>query len=147
MKQMRTWKYNPKQMRACLMYKRGWEVTKAPTFALGMTFTATCWPLNSPFLNTAEQVYPKCPRPTSSPTSNLLVNSLENPNLLSRSTPSSSSPSSGIATEAVAFFPSRRASTALMCLAGDGGGKGRRKNRLGVEAALLLLVVAGDFLK
>jgi hypothetical protein len=34
-----------------------------------------------------------------------------------------------------------------MCLAGDGGGKGRRKNRLGVEAALLLLVVAGDFLK
>jgi hypothetical protein len=36
-------------------------------------------------------------------------------------------------------WPSRFASDALMCFAGDGGGKGRRKNLLGVDEPL-----AGD---
>jgi len=56
-----------------------------------------------------------------------LLKSFENPNLLSKS-PAPSSPSSGIAV--ASFFPCLLANTALICFAGDGGGKGRSRRRL-----------------
>lgn len=112
-----------------------------------MTLTATCCPLSSPFLNLAEQVYPKCPRPTSLPTSYLVEKFFENPKLLSR--PDTPPPSTSLPSGIVASFgftdPCRRASNARMCFAGDGGGNGRRKNLRGVE--LELAFGAGDFLE
>ncbi|KAI4318621.1 hypothetical protein MLD38_032300 [Melastoma candidum] len=86
-----------------------------------MTLTATLDPFHSPFLNTAEHVYPKCPLPTSSPTSSLLVTSLEYPNLLSSPAASSSSPSFPSSSTFFFLIPLLRLSTAAMCFAGDGG--------------------------
>ncbi|RWR84117.1 hypothetical protein CKAN_01290500 [Cinnamomum micranthum f. kanehirae] len=109
-----------------------------------MTFTATCCPFSSPFLNLAEHVYPKCPRPTSPPSSYLLAKFFENPKLLSSPAPP---PSASFPCTIAASFgftdPCLLANTARMCFAGDGGGKGRRKNLLGVE--LVLAFGAGDF--
>lgn len=101
------------------------------TLDLGITLTATSCPFSSPFLAVAEEVYPKWPRPTSSPSSYLAKKFFENPKLLSK--PSSASDPSGIEAPFGFTEPWRRARRALMCFAGEGGGKGRLKIRSGVE--------------
>lgn len=86
------------------------------TLDLGMILTETFWPLSSPFLAMAEQVYP---RPTSSPISNLLANFFDKPKLLSNSAAS-------CAAAPLGFVPSCLLnSTAFKSFAGDSGESGR----------------------
>ena len=118
------------------------EMRKIFTLDLGMILTATCWPLCSPFLTLAARVYPKCPLPTSSPSSYLFETCLENPKFLSKPVIPSASLPSGIDASFGFTEPCRRARTARICFAGDGGGNGFLKNRFGVELALAF---AGDF--
>lgn len=125
-----------------------------------MILTATSCPLASPFLTRAEQVFPKCPRPTSFPSSYFAAKFFPYPKLLSNPLSGGGSVFTGEAVGAEAAAapapslldswtglagtrgglgeaapPKRLAREALMCLAGEGGGKGRRKKRRGVERA------------
>ena len=78
---------------------------KALTFGFGITFTATCSPLLSPFLNLTVGVYPKWARPNSSP------------KLVSKTTPPPSALLySGIVAEFCFTEPCRLERADLMCL-------------------------------
>lgn len=107
------------------------------TLALDMIFTATDWPLSSPFFPLAQQVWPKWPRPTSFPSSNFAPKFFPYPKLLSRDlSPSPPSPcSSGMGPSfGFAVFPCRRRSAAMIGFAGEGGGRGHRNFLPGVFA-------------
>lgn len=107
------------------------------TLALVMIFTATDTPLSSPFFPLAQQVWPKCPRPTSFPSSNFAPKFFPYPKLLSNVlSPSPLSPcSSGIGPSFGFVFPCLRIKAAIIGFAGDGGGSGHLNFLPGVLAA------------
>jgi len=93
------------------------------TLALVMILTATEIPLSSPFFPLAQQVWPKCPRPTSFPSSNFAPKFFPYPKLLSNvlSPPPPPSPcSSGIGPSFGFIFLYK----SIIGFAGDGGGSG-----------------------
>lgn len=110
--------------------------TWSRTLALETILTATVWPLMSPFFALAKHVFPKWPRPTSFPSSYLDPKFFPYPKFLFSVGFSAFPVASSAVVPSLGLPGSRRlASAALMCFAGDGGGKGRRKNRRGVELA------------